>query len=185
MPKQYIGKKRAKDPNSNRSEKRLRSLELKRNNPDAILACAGDYVTREHNRDGRKRDYLRPQDAEKLLGQSNHKVVQQYHYQVPLKSVIMEAEILCKEYGSVDQSWLNFVTSAHYNVSVTGWHRGEKRNDSVTNTYAIQWLALNYPQAFQPKEKKEEKTIETEVKIPYKLKDTAPKTTKQSVVKVK
>ena len=135
--------KRLADPNSNRSAKKTLNRHIKINDPEALLCAGGEYQTREHKRDGRKRDYLRNIDAEKILGQGGQKTLQQYVYQVPLEQVIKEAEILCKNHGNENETWINFVTSAHYNVSAIGWAKKRTKSHSVENGFG--WIAVNYP----------------------------------------
>lgn len=134
--------KRLADPNSNRSAKKALNRHIKINDPEALLAAGGEYQSRLHKRDNRKRDYLRVSDAEKILGR-NEKVLQPYHYQVPLEQVIKEAEILCKNHGNENETWINFVTSAHYNVSAIGWAKKRTKSHSVENGFG--WIAVNYP----------------------------------------
>lgn len=146
--------RRLADPNSNRSAKKTLNRHIKVNDPEALLCAGGEFQQRQHKRDGRKRDYLRQVDAEKILGMGKDKVLQQYTYQVPLESVIQEAEILCKNHGQEDQTWINFVTSAHYNVSATGFVK--KRTSSHSVEHGLGWIAINCPDYSEKSEQKSE-----------------------------
>lgn len=170
---------------SNRSQKKTLNRHIKVNDPEALLAAGGEFQQRVHKRDGRKRDYLRTVDAEKILGMGKEKTLQAYTYQVPLELVIQEAQVLFSNHGKDGESWVQYIVSAHHNVSATGFVK--KRTTSHSKEHGIGWIAVNYPDYSEQKLTEEGCTLKTTVKLPskYSLKSTVKTTITQTLVTIK